>query len=279
MHGISPIDPGREIDWGRTARDYAAWRPDYPAEFYDRLAALKVGLTGQRILDLATGVGFLALNFARRGAIVTGIDIAPAQIEQARETAVANGLTVDFQVATAEDTGLPGSAFDVVTASQCWLYFDCDRATAEVQRLLKPSGVLVLSHFCWLPRVDEIARRSEELVLQFNPAWTTAGWSGEVPEMPAWAVGRFERVARFVFDAPVEFTRESWRGRIRACRGVGAALSSDEMARFDVAHAELLDATVPIRFTILHRIDCFVLRPIGGTATGSARSGIDPVTR
>jgi SAM-dependent methyltransferase len=261
MHGLSAIDAGREIDWGRTAQDYAVWRPDYPVEFYDRLAAFGIGVPGQRILDLATGVGFLALNFARRGAHVTGIDIAPAQVEQARETAAANGLTVDFKVATAEDTGLPDSSFDVITASQCWLYFDCDRATAEVQRLLKPSGVLVLSHFCWLPLVDEIARRSEELVLRFNPAWSAAGWSGEVPEMPNWAVGRFERVARFVFDAPVEFTRESWRGRFRACRGVGAALSADEVARFDAEHAALLAGTVSPRFTVVHRVDCFVLRP------------------
>ena len=89
MHGLSAVDPGCDIDWGRTARDYAAWRPDYPVEFYDRLAALGIGGPGQHILDLATGVGFLALNFALRGAIVTGIDIAPAQIQQARETAAA----------------------------------------------------------------------------------------------------------------------------------------------------------------------------------------------
>jgi SAM-dependent methyltransferase len=262
MHGLSAIDPGREIDWGRTSQDYAEWRPDYPPEFYERLVGAGIGLPGQRILDLATGVGFLALRFARGGSVVTGIDVSEGQIRQARETAAARNLAVEFAVAPAEETGLPGATFDVVTASQCWLYFDRERAIGEVRRLLKPGGVLMLSHFCWLPRQDEIARRSEELVLQFNPQWSAADWSGEIPDTPEWAVGRFERTGGFVFDAPVPFTRESWRGRFRACRGVGAALPADEVARFDAAHAELLEVTVPAAFTVLHRIDCTILRPI-----------------
>jgi hypothetical protein len=131
-----------------------------------------------------------------------------------------------------------------------------------VKRLLRQGGVLVLSHFCWLPRVDEIARRSEELVLQFNPDWSAADWSGEIPEVPEWAVDEFEKTGGFVFDVSVPFTRESWRGRIRACRGVGASLPAERVAEFDEAHAELLERTVPQEFTVLHRIDCFVLSPV-----------------
>lgn len=262
MHGLPAVDAGRVIDWGHTSQDYAAWRPDYPIEFYERLAEIGIGVPGQRILDVGTGVGFLALNFARRGSVVTGVDVSEGQIRQARETAAGNGLSIGFRVAPAEDTGLPSAAFDVVTASQCWLYFDLERAIAEVRRVLRSGGVLMLSHFCWLPRVDQIACRSEELVLQFNPQWSAANWSGEIPVMPQWANGRFERVEGFVFDAPIRFTRESWRGRFRACRGVGAALSADEVARFDAAHADLLRRTVPDTFTVLHRIDCTVLRPI-----------------
>ncbi len=262
MHGLPSIDGQRTIDWGRTSQDYAAWRPDYPPEFYDRLAALGIGLPGQRILDLATGVGFLALNFARRGAIVTGVDVSAEQIETARQIARSHGLSIDFRVCPAEDSGLPTANFDVLTASQCWLYFDRNRMISEVRRLLRPGGVLMLSHFCWLPRLDGIARRSEELVLQFNPDWSAADWSGEVPEIPAWAVGEFEKAAGFMFDVPVPFTRESWRGRIRACRGVGASLPAGQVAEFDAAHAELLERTVPAEFAVLHRVDCFVLRPL-----------------
>jgi len=61
------INGGNPIDWGKTSKDYSASRPNYPDLFFDALAAFGVGLTGQRILDLGTGVGFLALRFAQQG--------------------------------------------------------------------------------------------------------------------------------------------------------------------------------------------------------------------
>jgi hypothetical protein len=57
----------------------------------------------------------------------------------------------------------------------------------------------------------------------------------------------------------------------RACRGVGAALSAAEVERFDVAHAEMLAASVPDRFTVLHRIDAHVLKPASITSWGTER--------
>lgn len=263
MHGISPHDHAGAIDWGRTSGDYAEWRPDYPPEFYDRLAALGVGRPGQRICDLGTGVGFLARNFARRGVEVVGIDISEEQIAEARRRAAADALPATFLVAPAEETGLPDAAFDAITASQCWLYFDRERAIREVRRLLRPGGVLVTSHFCWLPREDAIARASEQLVLRHNPDWTAADWGGAIPPMPRWAEGRFRLTGMFVFDVDVRFTRESWRGRLRACRGVGASLSADAVARFDREHEELLREIAPAEFAVRHRVDAHVLEPVG----------------
>ena len=56
-------------------------------------------------------------------------------------------------------------------------------------------------------------------------------------------------------------SRESRAGDSRACRGVGASLSPEEVAAFDREHAELLASMVPQSFTVLHRIDCHVMRP------------------
>jgi SAM-dependent methyltransferase len=254
-------DGGRQIEWGRTARDYAEHRPNYPHEFYQRLAERGIGLPRQRILDLGTGVGFLAQRFAEQGADVVGLDIDGAQLAIARERAVDAGLTIDYRNAPAEATGLPDASFDVITASQCWLYFDQEKAAREVMRLLKPGERLVTCHLCWLPRQDPIAQCSEKLVLKYNPQWTGGGFSGEVsrswPKMEAW----FNVVDFFVFDTHIGFTRESWRGRLRACRGVGAALSSEEIAAFDREHAELLERVVPPSFAVVHRIDCHILEP------------------
>ena len=261
MHGLNSIDPGRTIDWGRTSDDYASYRPGPPDSFYRRLGALGVGLAGQRILDLGTGTGVLARKFAGEGAIVTGVDVSANQIATAKRLAAAERLDIQFACAPAEDTGLPAASFDAITANQCWLYFDAPRAITETRRLLAAKGVLVTSHFSWLPREDAIARASEELVLRFNPQWTAGDWPGAVPPMPKWAINDFDLVAMFWYDEAITFTRESWRGRIRACRGIGAALAAEAVGAFDTAHDALLREIAGERFAILHRLDAHVLRP------------------
>jgi len=250
----------RPFDWGRTSGDYAMWRPGYPPSFYNRLYAHNVGVPGQRIVDLGTGTGVLARAFGAQGARVTGVDVSAGQVAAARELAAREALDVTFHEAPAEDTALPSGAWEVVTAGQCWLYFDVDRATAEVKRLLTPDGLLVTCHLCYLPRHSAIARATEALVLEHNPTWTGANWEGRVPPMPSWAEGRFELVGMFQYDENVSFTRESWRGRIRAHRGVSATLDAEEVAAFDDAHRLLLESIAPERFDVLHRIDAHLYR-------------------
>jgi SAM-dependent methyltransferase len=256
------IDGGNPIDWGKTSRDYSTWRPNYPTQFFDLLQSLGVGLASQRILDLGTGVGFLATRFAQAGASVMGLDISVNQIAEARQTAARLGVPAEFIVASAEENGLPDSSFDVVTASQSWLYFDTTRMVPEVKRLLRPGGLLVTSHLYWLPREDAIAHASEQLVLKHNPKWSHAGIKGDVPVLPAWAEGHFGLHAMFVFDERIPFTREAWRGRFRACRAIGASLTAEQTETFDREHDELLRSSVPEEFFVLHRIDAHLLRPL-----------------
>lgn len=260
MHGIAPVDPGPPPDWGRTAADYAQHRQGYPPSFYQRLQDLALVRPGLRVLDLATGTGLLARSLARLGCTVSGIDVAPAQIAEARSLAAIDGISVDFRVAAAEQTELPSGSFDLITASQCWLYFRPDEAIAEVRRLLAPGGRLLTCHLCWLPRLDDLARRSEAVVLRHNPAWRGADWAGVVPAIPAWAAGHFDVCAHFCYDEPLRYTRAGWRGRFRACRGVGASLPPEQVQAVDADLAALLDS-VPEPFPVLHRIDMHCLAP------------------
>jgi SAM-dependent methyltransferase len=256
-----PDDGGRRIEWGRTSLDYAEHRPNYPPEFYKRLYDRGIGTPGQHIVDLGTGVGFLAQQFAEQGSHVVGIDIDATQVSVAKHRARDTGLSIDYRVAPAEHTGLPGNSFDVASASQCWRYFNHENASGEVSRILRVGGRLVTCHLCWLPREDDIARRSEELVLKHNPQWTGKDFDGKVSrEWPK--MERYFNVADFfVFDTSIPFTHESWRGRFRACRGIGASLAPKEIVAFDREHAELLAQTVPASFSVRHRIDCHILLP------------------
>ena len=236
------------IDFGRHTDDYGTHRPGFPDSFYDRLQRY-LTIDGVTALDLGTGPGHVALALAKRGACVTGLDISADQIDTARRRAAELGLdeAATFAVAPAEYTGLPDASVDLVTAGQCWVWFDHDAALREVVRLLRPGGHFVVAHYCYLPGHSRIAARSEQLILEFNPGWTMAGWDGIYPRhietMPRHGL---ELVEQFCYDHDQLFTHESWRGRMRTCNGVGSGGMTDEqVAAFDRALAGILETEFP----------------------------------
>ncbi len=249
------IDGGRTIDWGKTSDDYASHRPGPPPSFYARLLALGAGRPGQRILDLGTGTGVVARTFAARGARVAGIDVSIRQLEAARALACEQELDLDLREAPAEALPFSDASFDVVSANQCWLYFDLARVIPEVRRVLAPGGRLVTSHFTYLPRLSPIAQESERLVLEYNPDWSGVDWGGRVSAQPRWSRDAFNVRAFFVYDEPISFSRDAWRGRMRALRGIGASLPEEQVRAFDREHAALLEGIARPEFTVVHRID------------------------
>jgi ubiquinone/menaquinone biosynthesis C-methylase UbiE len=170
-------------------------------------------------------------------------------------------LVVNFKTAPAENIPYPNNSFNAITANQCWLYFDKEKTIAEVKRLLLPGGVLMTSHFSWLPRLDRIAKQTEELILKYNPSWNGNDWHVDTYAPPKWSLKDFTIQAMFYYDESIPFTRETWRGRVRANRGIGATLSSEEVAAFDHEHGELLKKTVGETFTVLHRINAYIFQP------------------
>lgn len=232
------------IDFGPTATDYARYRAGFPPEFFTRLAASGAGLPGQRVADLGTGTGVLARELAAAGCAVTGVDVAPELLDQAREQDAAAGVDVTYRVAPAEDTGLPGGAWDVVTAAHCWHWFDARRAVAEVRRLLVPGGTVVLCSRDYLIRPGNVCAASEELVLAHNPGWPMAGSPGTHDEWAADLTG-FADLETFGFDVDVPYTHTAWRGRMRSSNGVGASLPAGAVAAFDADLAALLRERFP----------------------------------
>ncbi|MEK6625842.1 MAG: class I SAM-dependent methyltransferase [Bdellovibrionota bacterium] len=261
MHGLGNIDPGMKIDWGKTSLDYAQYRPGPPLSFYSKLQTLGVGKKGQRILDLGTGTGVLARQFAKQGCLVTGTDLAPEQIKMAETLASMEHLAVTFKAVPTEEISFSDAKFDAITANQCFLYFDKTKVVPLIKKYLAVSGVFVTSHFSWLPLIDKIAHASEQLILKHNPNWTAHSFKGVVPLIPYGLGDAFEVVDSFYYDQPIEFTREEWRGRIRASRGIGAALLPDQIELFDREHEELLKEIAEEKFQIIHRIDAHIMSP------------------
>jgi SAM-dependent methyltransferase len=246
---------GREIDFGRTADDYTAYRPGLPDEFYDRLLRLGWIRAGQRALDLGTGTGAVALGLARRGLEVTGIDLAEPLLDSALRTAAAEALNARFVHAPAEATGEPDASFDLVSSCQAWWWFDGEAAMREALRVLAPGGRLLLCAFSYLALPGTAAGRTEDLILRHNPGWPKAGWRGVHPEwLEALDLAGFGEVESYSFVAGVPFTHEGWRGRMRTCNGVGAALPPEQVECFDADLAALLAAEFPGGLVIPHRV-------------------------
>jgi len=250
-------------DFGRTAQDYAQHRAGFPASLFQRLRTLGIGLAEQDVVDLGTGTGSLARGFARGGCKVVGVDPAGPMLAKASELDAAEGLRIEYRTGYAEQTGLPDAAFDVVGAGQCWHWFDRPRAAAEVARLLRPDGFVVIAHFDWIPLSGNMVRATEELIERYNPDWRMGGGFGVYP---AWlrdlGEAHFRQIETFSYDLAVPYTPAAWRGRIRASAGVGGTLTPDGVTAFDAELAALLEQHFPgDTLQVPHRVFAVIARP------------------
>jgi SAM-dependent methyltransferase len=137
-----------------TASDYDSFANAYSADnesslfnaYYERPAMLRLAgdVSGRRILDAGCGSGPLSAALRAKGAVVTGFDASAAMVDLARQRL---GDDADLHVA---DLGAPlafaDAAFDDVVASLVLHYLeDWSGPLAELRRVLKPGGRLILS--------------------------------------------------------------------------------------------------------------------------------------
>ena len=251
---LRAVDRGQPFDFGKTAALYAAYRDIYPQALYDRLRALGVAADGTAWLDLGTGTGVLPKHLYNPNACIIGADISEEQIRFARQEAAENRWKITYLAAPAESTGLPEHSFDAVTAAQCFWYFDRERMRAELLRLLRPGGVFIKIVMDW-DLSDPIAAGSIGLVQAFNPNWTGGkGVGADIYD------DLFPGRQTESFFAALPFSRESWHGRMCACRGTRAAMDDETIRRWEEAHRRFLDHC-PAQFEIRHQILLSWFRP------------------
>ena len=251
-------------DFGKTAGEYRQYRHGFPPDLFVRLKNLGIGLAGQDIIDFGTGTGTLAAQFTRQGCHVIGVDIAQTMLDQARILSEKENLQIIYHQSAAERTNLPSQSTDIVSAGQCWHWFNGHAAAQEAYRLLRRNGQLVICHVDWLPLPNTIVEKTESLILKYNPKWPFAKGTGFYGQ---WAEHLFQTgfvgIESFSFDVCFTFTKESWRGRIRASGGVAASLSPDQVLLFDSEHQDLLKKHAPQELLeIPHRVFVIIGRKI-----------------
>jgi ubiquinone/menaquinone biosynthesis C-methylase UbiE len=146
---------------------YATARPDYPDELYEYLSGLCA--RHDLVWDCATGNGQAAVALAKYFNRVIATDASKEQIGLAKPTP-----KVEYAVAPAENSGLPDASADLITVATAMHWFNFDAFFKEVDRVLKPDGVLAAwSYFSptVTAEIDAVIERyHDEILVDYWPA-------------------------------------------------------------------------------------------------------------
>lgn len=161
----------RRQELGQSFQDggehYDRVRPGYPAESADWL----IPAAAESAADIGAGTGKFTALLVARGLRTAAVDPSVDMLEQLRRVLPA----VDAVEGTAEHTGLPAGAFDLVTVAQAWHWIDPLPASTEIARILGPDGVLGLiwnqldTSVPWVHRLSRIMHAGDVHKPHFTP--------------------------------------------------------------------------------------------------------------
>jgi SAM-dependent methyltransferase len=154
--------------FSRQAPDYARFRPTYPPALFTWLAgqAPARGLAA----DVGTGSGQAACGLAEHFAQVIALDPSAEQLANAPPHP-----RVEYRRGSAEATGLPAGAADLVVAAQAFHWFPHAPFFAEVRRVVKPGGLLAL----WCYQIPEVTPAVDQVVRELYLDYLDAYWEPE----------------------------------------------------------------------------------------------------
>lgn len=137
------------------------------------------GYRGRAVLDVGCGAAVDLARFARGGATVTGVDLAPSAVALARTNFEQQGLTGRFEVADGEQLPFPDNAFDLVYAHGVVQYTSTpQKLIDECRRVLKPGGQAIFqvyNRISWLNALSKLMKVGLEhddapVLLKFSAA-------------------------------------------------------------------------------------------------------------
>jgi SAM-dependent methyltransferase len=120
------------------------------------------GYPGRQVLEVGCGAGVDLARFAKGGARVTGVDLAPSAIDLARANFEQQGLRGDFRVANGEQLPFEDGSFDLVFAHGVVQYTASpERLVEEGRRVLKPGGEAIFqvyNRISWLNALSKLMK-------------------------------------------------------------------------------------------------------------------------
>ncbi len=150
------------MDWGDGTYELTAAALAPVSELVVEVAGVTAG---QRILDVACGTGNAALAAAARGARVTGLDAAPRLVSVAAERAQAAGVHADWVVGDAMALPFEDDAFDAAVSVFGVIFApDAARAAAELERVVRPGGVIIVTSWVGRGPLAEVLRATRRAI-------------------------------------------------------------------------------------------------------------------
>jgi ubiquinone/menaquinone biosynthesis C-methylase UbiE len=168
---------GPEME-GAVARWYAGIRNsgNQAQENRRQAARLTAGLpAGARVLEVAPGPGYLAIEMARTGRVqVTGLDISRSFVEIASENAAKAGVSVDLRQGDAASMQFDSESFDLIVCQAAFKNFTRPRsALAEMHRVLRAGGTAVIQDMSNDASHADIEREVRKMELGRLSSFTT----------------------------------------------------------------------------------------------------------
>jgi SAM-dependent methyltransferase len=196
------------------ASDYAAFRPQYPAELFDWLAS--VCRCHDAAWDCACGSGQATVSLASRFDWVVGTDASSIQVSSAEAAA-----STRFVVASSEQAPLANRSVDLVAVAAALHWFAGEPFFSEVRRVVRPGGIFAAWSY-GMPNID--SANVESVVYGFIDGLLGPYWPPEIRmvldgyasiDLP------FEELESPAFELQVEWPLERFLGFARTWSAVG----------------------------------------------------------
>ena len=208
------------------------------APVHDQVVETLAIRPGERLLDVGTGTGAVAIRAAVAGASVVGVDISADQLAKARSAVQEAGVEVELVECDCQEMPLADAEFDIVCSAFGFVFApDHARAGSELARVCRPGGRLLVTSWTY----DEFSMVGERLGREYPAGEDSREWANEQharERLPGFDL-RFNRGEWAVRQASADEMWELIRTSVPPLKLWLDALSDDELEQAKEAYSAI----------------------------------------